>query len=187
MFRMNYYGAKELAAAFRTVRNNTIQIADDIGEEHYGFRATPQTRSVAEMLIHIAHIGDIAWEIHGVRKLDNMAGFDFMGIIGRLQADEKSKRSKADILKLLSEGRDKFADWLEGLSDSFLAEVVSMPPGGEPSHRTRFDMLLAIKEHEIHHRGQLMLMERMVGIVPHLTRRMEERRARMQQQSAANR
>ena len=31
-------------------------------------------------------------------------------------------------------------------------------------------MILGVKEHEMHHRGQLMVMERMVGVVPHLTR-----------------
>jgi uncharacterized damage-inducible protein DinB len=181
---MNYYGAKELAASFRTVRNNTIQIAEDIGEEHYGFRATPETRSVAETLIHVAHIPDIAYEIHAVRKLNTMAGFDFMGLIGPILADEKSGRSKADILKQLAEGRDKFAGWLEGVSDSFLGEAVSTAQGGEAASRTRFDMILGVKEHEMHHRGQLMLIERMVGIVPHLTRRFEAMRAQMQQQTA---
>ena len=29
---MNYYGAKELAESFRTVRKNTIQVAEDIPE-----------------------------------------------------------------------------------------------------------------------------------------------------------
>jgi uncharacterized damage-inducible protein DinB len=37
-------------------------------------------------------------------------------------------------------------------------------------------MLLSVKEHEMHHRGQLMLIERILGIVPHLTR---ERQTRM--------
>jgi uncharacterized damage-inducible protein DinB len=41
-------------------------------------------------------------------------------------------------------------------------------------------MILGAKEHEMHHRGQLMLIERMVGIVPHLTRQMQERFAAMQ-------
>jgi len=36
-------------------------------------------------------------------------------------------------------------------------------------------MLLGVKEHEMHHRAQLMLMQRMVGLVPHLTRQMQER------------
>ncbi len=33
----NIYGAKQLAASFRTVRQNTIQVAEDIPEEKYSF------------------------------------------------------------------------------------------------------------------------------------------------------
>jgi hypothetical protein len=36
----------------------------------------------------------------------------------------------------------------------------------------------------MHHRGQLMLIERILGIVPHLTRQMQERMAQMQSQQA---
>jgi uncharacterized damage-inducible protein DinB len=38
-------------------------------------------------------------------------------------------------------------------------------------------MILGVKEHEMHHRGQLMLIERILGIVPHLTREMQARHA----------
>ena len=38
---MTYYGGKELAASFRTVRNNTIKIAEEIPENKYDFRAAP--------------------------------------------------------------------------------------------------------------------------------------------------
>jgi len=41
-------------------------------------------------------------------------------------------------------------------------------------------MLLGVKEHEMHHRGQLMMLQRMVGVVPHLTRQMQERMAQAQ-------
>ena len=41
---MNYYGAKDLAGSFRTVRKNTLTIAQDIPEEKYGFRPAPDTR-----------------------------------------------------------------------------------------------------------------------------------------------
>ncbi len=40
-------------------------------------------------------------------------------------------------------------------------------------------MVLSPKEHEMHHRGQLMTLERMIGLVPHLTRQMQERMAQM--------
>jgi len=58
-----------------------------------------------------------------------------------------------------------------------------MPAGGTPPSRTRFDMIASVKEHEMHHRGQLMLIERMIGIVPHLTRQMQERMAQAQAQA----
>ena len=46
-------------------------------------------------------------------------------------------------------------------------------------------MLLSAKEHEMHHRGQLMVVERMVGIVPHLTREMQARVAAMRANKAS--
>jgi uncharacterized damage-inducible protein DinB len=55
-----------------------------------------------------------------------------------------------------------------------------MPPGTTPESKTRFEMLLMVKEHELHHRGQLMLIERMLGIVPHLTRDFQARQAPQQ-------
>ena len=39
---MTIYGGKDLASAFRTVRNNTIQIAEDIPERQYGYVPAPE-------------------------------------------------------------------------------------------------------------------------------------------------
>jgi uncharacterized damage-inducible protein DinB len=92
-------------------------------------------------------------------------------------AEEQRPRSKAQIVALLRDEGERWAQWLESQADDFLAERVSFPPGMTPPSKTRFEMLLGTKEHEMHHRGQLMLIERMLGIVPHLTRRMQERMA----------
>jgi len=90
---------------------------------------------------------------------------------------EAKPRTKAEIIDFLTKEGEKFASFLEGLPESFLAEPVAMPPGAEPATKSRFEMLLSPKEHEMHHRGQLMVIERMVGVVPHLTREREERAA----------
>lgn len=169
---MNYYGAKHLAASFRTVRKNTIQIAEDIPESQYGFVPAEGTRSVAHTLAHIATITPIWQDIHGVRKLSNLDDYDFVGVFDEFEAQEKKTRSKAEILSLLQSEGDKFAAFLEGLSDETLAEEFT-EPGGEVK-KTRFEALLSAKEHEMHHRGQLMLVERLLGIVPHLTRKYAE-------------
>ncbi len=171
---MTYYGAKELAASFRTVRKNTLAIANDIGEEHYGFRATPETRTVAQTLVHIAQIYKLQDQVHRVEHRTTLEGFDFMAFLGPIIADEETPRTKAQIITMLEEGGERFAGWQGGLSDEFLGERVTIPQGATPTFKSRFEMILGVKEHEMHHRGQLMLMERMIGIEPHLTR---ERRA----------
>jgi len=174
---MGYYGAKELADSSRTVRKNTIAIAQDIPDDKYTFTAAPDTRSVARLLTHIAISNAFQHQLHAVERRNTLVGFDFPSLMQRLQADEQQSRTKKQIIELLQTNGDKWAAWLEGLSDQFLAEHVAMPPGATPASKTRFEMLLSVKEHEMHHRGQLMLIERLIGIVPHLTREMQARMA----------
>ena len=174
---MNYYGGKELAESFRTVRKNTLAIAQDIPEDKYDFRPMPETRSVGELFAHIALAPKFQQKIHAEERRTTLAGFDFPSLMQRMIAEEKTPRTKAQVIALLTKDGETWAKWMEGLDDNFLGEVITMPPGGTPPARTRFDMILSVKEHEMHHRGQLMLIERMLGIVPHLTRRMQERHA----------
>ena len=177
---MNYYGPKEMAASFRTVRNNTLKIAEEIPEDKYGFRATPETRSVAETLVHIAVTPRVQRQIQIVERRNTLVGFDFFTLIGELHAEEKKPRTKAQVLELLRTEGEQYAEELEGLSESFLGEQVTYPEGMLPPVKSRFEMLIAPKEHEMHHRAQLMVLQRMVGQKPHLTRQMEERIAAMQ-------
>jgi len=181
---MNYYGAKDLASNFSTVRKNTIIIAEEIGEQHYGFRAAPDVRTVAQTLVHIALAPRMQEQIHGAERRTSMEGFDFPALFQKLGVEEQKGRNKAQIVSFLREEGDRFAKWLEGLSDDFLGEHVKFLPGMTPASKTRFEMLLGVKEHEMHHRGQLMLVERMVGVVPHLTREMQQRMAAMNQRTA---
>jgi uncharacterized damage-inducible protein DinB len=106
-----------------------------------------------------------------------MEGFDFPGFIRTMRTDEQIPRTKAEILAMLRESGDRFSKWLEGLSDELLGERVTFPAGATPPSKSRFEMILSVKEHEMHHRGQLMMMERMVGVVPHLTRAFQARLA----------
>ena len=44
---MTYYGGNEMAASFRTVRKNTVQIAEEIPEDQYDFKASPLIPSIS--------------------------------------------------------------------------------------------------------------------------------------------
>jgi len=174
---MNYYAAKELADSFRTVRKNTLVIAQDLPEAKYAFRPAPDTRSPGELLAHIALAHNFQYQFHATDRGTTFVGFDFSSIIKRIAAEEKEPRTKDQIIEMLRSSGEKWAGWLRGLTDDFLAEKVQMAPGMTPTSKSRFEMILSVKEHEMHHRGQLMLIERLLGIVPHMTREMQSRLA----------
>ena len=181
---MIHYGGKELADAFRTVRKNTIQIAEDIPEEKYGFSAAPDTRTVAQTLAHIAVSTQFQSHVHS-NKITDMSTVNFGELFQKFGAAENQPRSKAELIEYLKSEGDNYASYLETVDDAFLAERVSLPPGAQPPDKTRFEMMLGAKEHEMHHRGQLMLIQRIIGQVPHLTRLMEQRMAARQAAATA--
>jgi len=65
---MTYYGAKDLAESFRTVRKNTLAIAEEIPEDKYSFRPMPETRSVGELLAHIALSNGFQKKLHAEER-----------------------------------------------------------------------------------------------------------------------
>jgi uncharacterized damage-inducible protein DinB len=174
---MTCYSAKTLADSFRTVRRNTIQVAEDIPEDQYAFRAAPGTMSVAEMLAHLASSTEWARLLHTVDRKD-FAGFeDFGKYMAEGQKIADSLKTKAEIVAALRTRGESFAAAVESMSEAQIAEQVRFPAPLDPPSKPRFEMLLGVKEHEMHHRGQLMLIQRMLGIVPHLTRRRQEAQA----------
>lgn len=172
---MTYYGSKELADSFRTVRKNTLAIAEDIPEDKYGFRPTPESRSVAELLRHIAVYSIGHADMYAVKKMTSFVGFDWGAYLQQAQADERRLETKAQILDALRSGGDAWASYVGSLSEAEQERRITFSEDGVPPARSRFETILSVKEHEMHHRGQLMVLERMLGIVPHLTRQMQER------------
>jgi uncharacterized damage-inducible protein DinB len=177
---MASYGSKELAAAHRTVRRNTLTVAREIPEEQYDFVPAPGTKSVRQLLAHIAFIPRLQDDFHRVKHVTTLKGYDFPGFLGQVAELENQPRTKDELIALLEKEGETYATWLESLSPEFLNETYTDHMGENP--RTRFEGVMSAKEHEMHHRGQLMLIERMLGITPHLTR---ERQARSRPQPAA--
>ena len=163
---MTYYGAKELAESWRTVRKNTIQVAEDIPEEKYSFRAAPDTMSVAEILAHLACTPHWAEQCHFIEKKHEISMDDFGKWMGHIDQRSKTLTSKAAIVDTLKKDGDDFARQIDSMTEEQLGEMCTAPNAS----KSRFEMLLGVKEHEMHHRGQLMVYQRILGMVPHLTR-----------------
>ncbi len=174
---MTYYGAKDLARSFGTVRRNTLIVAEEIPEDRYDFRAIEGTRSVREILAHLFVLSQAMYGNHAVRKIANFDGVDVRAVMAERQAQERQwgTASKRDLIDALHRDGEQWVAFLEQVSEQDLAGRVTFLPPADPPSKCRFEILLANKEHEMHHRAQLMLIERMLGLVPHLTR---ERQAR---------
>jgi uncharacterized damage-inducible protein DinB len=166
------FGPGYLEENFRTVRKNTVLVAEDIPADKYTFTAAPGVKSVGQMLAHVAVSPRWQMALHS----EGVTAVDFPMFAARLakgQAEEQALQSKDQIVAALKDGGEEFAAFLAGLSAPTLAQTISFPPPIQPAVKTRMEMLMSVKEHEMHHRAQLMLMQRMLGIVPHLTRQRE--------------
>ena len=105
---MTYYGSKDLAAAFRTVRDNTIKIAEDIPENKYDFRPAPDTRTVRETLAHLAVSTAFQSHVHA-NKITDMTQVNFHELFQKFSAEETKPRTKAELIAFLKDEGDKFA------------------------------------------------------------------------------
>ena len=172
---MSLYGIPQLADSFRSVRRNTIQVAEEIPEADYQFRPSRESRSVAETLVHIAWLGKADRVMHEGTPLGSFEGFDFAAFLETSDVEEVRTRSKAEIIDLLRTEGERWVRWIEQLPEAYIAEPFRLPDG---TSVTRFELLLGSKEHELQHRAQLTVIQRMLGLVPHFTRALPPRRGK---------
>src|SRR5438128_325300 len=109
---MTYYGGKEMADSFRTVRNNTIKIAEEIPEDKYGFLPSPDTRTIGQTLVHIAFGPGFQFHMQQ-NKVDNLMKVNFQELARTIAAEEAKPRNKAETIALLKAEGEKFASFLQ--------------------------------------------------------------------------
>src|SRR5437868_9962753 len=97
---MTYYGGKEMAASFRTVRNNTIKIAEEVPEDKYAFCPAPDCRSIGKTLTHIALGSGFQHHIH-INKITDLKTVNFPALMQGILAEEAKPRNKAETVAFL--------------------------------------------------------------------------------------
>jgi uncharacterized damage-inducible protein DinB len=162
-----------LVESWKEVRNGLIEEASQIPAERFSFRATPETRSVTELLQHVLesqktlvgeavrpdtnlsrqtlvdHAREYAPEVAAVTDKDGLLGL----LRSSMETSEASIRAAGD--KLQEAGR--------GLTGKEIKKI---------------DLLAFAISHEMYHRGQLTVYERLLKVEPALTRRFKALSAR---------
>src|SRR4029434_10249583 len=124
---MMCYGGKDLARTYRTVRDNTIKIAEEIPESGYDFAAAPGIRTVRQMLTHIALLD--AFATFHKEKRTNFDGVNFPALVAQMQSEEAKPRTKAEVIALLKQHGEETAKWLEALCGEFPGEQTQRAAG----------------------------------------------------------
>ncbi len=139
--------AGEAKAAYNAVKNNILKSADKMPEANYSFKPTPEVRSFAEVLDHIADSQTrTCAAVLGEQKTPDAAG----------------KTSKADVTAALQESFAECDKAYDSLTDANMSEPVKMGRGT----RSRLGALVGNTTHDNEQYGIITVHLRLKGLVP---------------------
>jgi uncharacterized damage-inducible protein DinB len=154
-----------LIGSWGEVRAGLIKEVSQIPEDQFSFRATPETRSVAELLQHVVQsqkmlVGE------SCRADTNLMRQSFADHIKEYAPDVAQVGDKNGLLEMLRSSMETWEASIRGCGDG-LQQNMRRFDGKEVS-KTEF-LTFAIA-HEMYHRGQLTVYQRLLGVEPVLTR-----------------
>lgn len=156
---------EQIFEQWQDVRNWLIKEVELIPEEQFGFRATPETRSIIEVVQHIIETERVI-----VREMcrDNTnfrRGFPTM--IAEFAGHVKDARTKEAVLELSLSSLQETRSVAVEFGDENFGQLMTRFDGRQGP---KVGMLSFAISHEMYHRGQLTVYERLLGIEPALTR-----------------
>lgn len=132
---------------FKTSKDFTLKVADQMPEADYDFKLTPPQMSFAQQMVHLSQ------------------GFDeflapFSG--DKFNSGKPASMCKADVLDFVKKSFDSAIDRVSKLTP----EQVSKSYTGEGGSQTGLDLLLGMLDHTTHHRASAEMYLRAKGITP---------------------
>jgi len=135
-------------------RKYLILVAETMPEDKYDFKATPESMSFSENLMHIAWAMD--W--HSQSLMGGREARDW-NTDTELKVDNKSKKN---MIAKIDETFDKTIVFISNFDIEKLEERLDY----FGSDRTKRQILLLLADHITHHRGQMLVYMRLNGLVP---------------------
>lgn len=143
---------KDFAERWETSRQYLMAVAEAMPESDYNYQPTPEEMSFADQLMHIAWVID--W--HCFSKID---GQEFRP---RLEAFQSEGLTKGEMMAIVDREFGRAAKLMADFDPGRLEEKGTY---GKFT-RTRRQFFLLMADHVTHHRGQMIVYLRLMGIVP---------------------
>ena len=155
--------AETIIALWKDARGGLIKEVERIPEDQFSFRATPDTRSVAELVQHVISTQKIIVG-EACRPDTNLMRQSFAAHANEYAPGVGEVSDKNGLLDLLRTSMDDAASRISSYGD--LNETMTSL-AGQPITKAAF--LTFGMSHEMYHRGQLTVYERLMNIEPALT------------------
>ena len=153
-----------LIESWTEVRAGLIKEASQIPEGQFSFRATPDTRSVTEVLQHIVQTQKMLVG-EACRADTNLGRQSFAAHIAEYAPEVVAVTDKNGLIELLRSSMETSEATIRSCGDG-LQNTMQRFDGKEIS---KLDFMNFAVAHEMYHRGQLTVYERLLGIEPALT------------------
>ncbi len=152
--------------SWKEVRSGLIDEANQIPAEKFSFQPTPETRSVKQLLQHLVEsqkflVGEAC------RPDTNLMRGSFADNVKQYAPHVRDADDKDELLNLLRVSMDEAAAQLLYASDE-MKNTMKRFDGKEMAKLAFMSFAIA---HEMYHRGQLTVYERLLNIEPVLTQR----------------
>jgi uncharacterized damage-inducible protein DinB len=133
--------------------------------ENFDYKPRPEMLTSQQIIVHIAE-AERGW----IDNIVNGGPYEEMVV----PADDPSQGWKSTVeapdhdalLDLLEKHHRSTQRWMEAPASELARDIPYTRPDGEVVHCTLHWVLDHVQEHEIHHRGQLNLYLRLLGIEP---------------------
>jgi uncharacterized damage-inducible protein DinB len=156
--------AKTIIGLWKDARGGLIEEVEKIPEDQFSFRATPETRSIAELLQHITSSQKMLVS-EACRPDANLMRQSFAAHAEEYGRGVNDVTDKNGLLELLRSGMDEAAASISAYGDNLDETMMGLT--GKPITKSAF--LTFAVGHEMYHRGQLTVFLRLLDIEPALT------------------
>jgi uncharacterized damage-inducible protein DinB len=152
---------EEFLSQWQSTREGLINEAERIPEDKLDFRATGETRSVIELLYHVIEserrlIDEICRDDTDLKRLFTQSPDTEVRVV----------TSKNAIISLLRSSLVSTSEKVTKFGEENFDQLVT---GFDGNKITKMTLLQFTLSHEMYHRGQLTVYQRLLGIEPALT------------------
>ena len=155
--------------SWKDVRNGLIEEVEKIPEDQMSFRATPDTRTITEILQHVVEVQKILIG-ETCREDANLLRQSFAAHGQEYAPDVRNVTDKQALLELLRSSMQAAETAVQADPDLWDKPMNGIT--GQPT--TKGAILMFAFSHEMYHRGQLTVYERLLNIEPVLTGKLKK-------------